>query len=247
MRLSPIPKVLSTMRGHGVQALLMGGQACVLYGAAEFSRDADFAILASPENLHRLHSALEDLQAEVIAVPPFEAKYLEKGHAVHFRCHHPEAEGVRIDVMSKLRGVDPFPALWDRRSTWTLPEGIEIDTLSLPDLVASKKTQRDRDWPMVRRLLEVSYAEGFSSPTPEQIRFWLRELRTPEILLEVVARHPEQARAEAPSRSALRAALDGELKEVEESVAEEERRERDSDQAYWQPLRAELEALRRAR
>jgi hypothetical protein len=235
------------MREHGVQALLMGGQACVLYGAAEFSRDADFAILASPENLRRLGSALEELQAEVIAVPPFQVEYLERGHAVHFRCHHPEAERVRIDVMAKLRGVDPFPALWDRRSTWTLPEGIEIDTLSLPDLVASKKTQRDKDWPMVRRLLEVSYEEGFASPTPEQIRFWLREIRTPEALLEVVARHPQEARAEAPSRSAIKAALDGELREVEEQVAEEERRERGADQAYWQPLLAELEALRRGR
>ena len=225
----------------------MGGQACVLYGAAEFSRTADFAILASPENLRRLGSALEELQAEVIAVPPFQVEYLERGHAVHFRCHHPEAERVRIDVMAKLRGVDPFPALWERRSTWTLPEGIEIDTLSLPDLVASKKTQRDKDWPMVRRLLEVSYEEGFASPTPEQIRFWLREIRTPEALLEVVARHPQEARAEAPSRSAIKAALDGELREVEDQVAEEERRERGADQAYRQPLLAELEALRRGR
>ena len=34
------------MRAQRVHALLMGGQACVFYGAAEFSRDADFAILA---------------------------------------------------------------------------------------------------------------------------------------------------------------------------------------------------------
>ena len=34
------------MRAHRVRALLMGGQACVFYGAAEFSRDTDFAILA---------------------------------------------------------------------------------------------------------------------------------------------------------------------------------------------------------
>ena len=27
------------MAGHRVQALLMGGQACVFYGAAEFSKD----------------------------------------------------------------------------------------------------------------------------------------------------------------------------------------------------------------
>ena len=50
----------------------MGGQACVFYGAAEFSRDVDFAILAEPENLKRLQAALNELQAEVIAVPAFE-------------------------------------------------------------------------------------------------------------------------------------------------------------------------------
>lgn len=64
------------MREHGVEALLMGGQACVLYGAAEFSRDADFAILASPGNLGRLQGALDDLQAGVIALPPFDVQYL---------------------------------------------------------------------------------------------------------------------------------------------------------------------------
>ena len=70
---SPIPKVLSTMGSHGVEALLMGGQACVLYGAAEFSQDANFAVLASRENFDRLRHALDALQARVIAVPPVSA------------------------------------------------------------------------------------------------------------------------------------------------------------------------------
>lgn len=42
---NPIRKVLSSMRAHRVRALLMGGQACVFYGAAEFSRDTDLAIV----------------------------------------------------------------------------------------------------------------------------------------------------------------------------------------------------------
>lgn len=45
----------------------MGGQACVFYGAAEFSRDTDLAILASSENLAKLDKALTDLDARVIA------------------------------------------------------------------------------------------------------------------------------------------------------------------------------------
>ncbi len=87
----------------------MGGQACVLYGAAEFSRDTDLAILADAGNLERLRNALADLQAELIAVPPLRLSYLRRGHAVHFRCRHPEALRMRIDVMSQMRGVDPFP------------------------------------------------------------------------------------------------------------------------------------------
>ena len=46
---NPILKVLSSMREHHVQCLLMGGQACVFYGAAEFSRDTDLAILADDQ------------------------------------------------------------------------------------------------------------------------------------------------------------------------------------------------------
>lgn len=91
MILSPIRKVLSSFERHRVRALLMGGQACILYGGAEFSRDIDFAILASDENLASLRAGLADLDAEVIAVPPLSLDYLERGHAVHFRCREPEA------------------------------------------------------------------------------------------------------------------------------------------------------------
>ncbi len=36
-----------------MHALLMGGQACVFYGAAEFNRDTDFAILADAASQDR--------------------------------------------------------------------------------------------------------------------------------------------------------------------------------------------------
>lgn len=233
------------MGSHGVEALLMGGQACVLYGAAEFSRDADFAVLASRENFDRLRRALDELQARVIAVPPFEPDYLERGHAVHFRCHHPGAERFRINVMTRMRGVDPFPTLWSRRTSWDLPGDIEFDGLSLPDLVASKKTQRDKDWPMIRRLVEVNYDEGFASPSPEGIDFWLKELRTPALMVECVRHFPEEADRAAATRPAVRSALANDIGAIDDSLAMEQMHERDLDRAYWAPLRSELERLRR--
>lgn len=247
MTASPIPKVLSTIRDSGVEALLMGGQACILYGAAEFSRDIDLAVVASPDNLERLQGALDALHAEVIAVPPFERRHLERGHAVHFRSHHPEADGFRIDVMAKLRGVEPFPRLWGRRTTFELGEVGMVDALSLPDLVASKKTQRDKDWSMIRRLLEASYAQGVASPTPEQIAFWLSELRTPQLLIACVAEHPDEAAKVAARRAATGAAVAGDVDAVVDALAAEEERERTEDREYWAPLRAELEEMRRNR
>jgi len=200
----------------------MGGQACILYGGAEFSRDIDFAVVSSAENL-------------------------ERGHAIHFRARHPEAEGFRIDVMSKLRGVDPFPRLWERRSTFELPGTGLVDVLSLPDLVAAKKTQRDKDWVMIRRLVEASYARDADSPNPEQVAFWLGELRSPEILIACARSYPEEAQEIARARPATAAALQESERGVEDALAEEEARERALDREYWRPLRAELEEVRRGR
>ncbi len=81
---NPILKVLSTLSSHEVRHLLMGGQACVFYGAAEFSRDCDIVIVADEENLNRLVAALDELEADCIAVPPMDWAYLDRGHAIHF-------------------------------------------------------------------------------------------------------------------------------------------------------------------
>jgi hypothetical protein len=50
---------------------------------------------------------------------------------------------MRLDVMTIMRNVDSFAALWERRTTMQIP-GIAIQLLSLPDLVLAKKTQREK-------------------------------------------------------------------------------------------------------
>lgn len=222
----------------------MGGQACVFYGAAEFSRDTDFAILADAANLARLRRALADLQAEQIAVPPFELKYLRRGHAIHFRCRHPEALRMRVDVMSKMRGVDSFAKLWKRRTVIELPDKTVCDLLSLPDLVQAKKTQRDKDWPMIRRLVEAHYFSHHARPDAARIKFWLMELRTPQLLLEVVQSHARLARRLAAKRPLLTHAISGRLASLERALSNEENNLRAADKAYWRPLLKELESLR---
>lgn len=224
----------------------MGGQACVLYGGAEFSRDTDLVLLGSDENLDRLRAALIELNAETIAVPPFDKQFLEEGLSVHFRCQHPEAAGMRIDIMTRLRGMEEFSRLWERRVTFDL-DGEQVDVLCLPDLIRAKKTQRDKDWVMIRRLVEATYYRQGSAPSPQHIEFFFRELRTPALLIEVAQQFPVVCQQILSQRPLLSAALDRDEAAVEQELHEEEQRERDLDRTYWIPLRRRIEELRRDR
>ncbi|MDZ4753650.1 MAG: hypothetical protein SGJ11_04045 [Phycisphaerae bacterium] len=234
--------VLATFERHGVQAILMGGQACVYYGASEVTRDVDVAILSDASNLAALSTAMRELQAQVIAVPPFMKELLDAGHAVHFRCAAPAVSGLRVDIMSRMRGVDPFPVLWERRTL--LANGVGV--LSLPDLVLAKKTQRDKDWPMVRRLIEADYFAPRSSVGDAAPSFWLRECRTPSLLQNLVAHHPIEASRE--TRPVVQLAVQGATAEaISQALRDEEDAERAIDAAYWRPLKKQLEALRHSR
>jgi hypothetical protein len=148
--------------------------------------------------------------------------------------------------MSRLRGVDEFEALWTRRTTLTDTDGAVYEILSLPDLVAAKKTQRSKDWPMLQRLLEAHYLQHRVGAGAEQRRFWLHELRTPELLVEATQRWPELAKQIARQRPLLLVAQSGQLDLLRAALAAEEQTERQHDRTYWQPLKAELERLRRS-
>ena len=243
---TPIRQVLLTIQKHQVLALLMGGQACVFYGAAQFSKDVDFLILADESNFYGLHAALEELQAVRIAVPRFDPDVLQRGHAVHFRCQAAGVEGLRIDVMTRLRDLEPFEVLWARRTTIITDDGGEVHLLSVPDLVNAKKTQRAKDWPMIDALVEGHYLALGAKPTPERILFWLTESRTPERLIDLTARFPAEAASALASRPLLVLAISGNLPDLRVALDAEVRAEQDKDRHYWEPLKREMEAFRRA-
>lgn len=240
---TPITKALSSIKRNGVRSLMMGGQACVLYGAAEFSRDLDLVIQVDEENLANLKKALAELKAAVIAVPPFERHYLESGHAVHFRSQIPEMHRLRIDIMTRMRGVDSFEKLWKRRTVVTVGQ-LEIDLLAISDLIAAKRTQREKDWPMTNRLIEAHYLANADSPTNESIRFWLTESFDLPFLEQLVTRFPEQSIELKEERSVLRALIEEQLEKARSLLQKERRTIEIEDETYWAPLIKELHQLR---
>jgi hypothetical protein len=111
-------------------------------------------------------------------------------------------------------------------------------------LVQAKKTQRDKDWFMLRRLVLAHFAQNRAAPTPEHIDFWLREAREVAMLLELARTYPERAAVLRQARPLLAAAGAGDAARLCVALDAEEQAERQADREYWRPLRVDLEALR---
>lgn len=241
---SPIPRALSTFLKHKVNALLIGRQACILYGAAEFSRDIDLAIMISSDNLEHIRSALKELEAERIFYPELSEGVLLRGHACHFRCQRTDVKALRIDIMGVMRGVEPFSELWKRHEIIELSEVGKVAVIGLSDLVKAKKTQRDKDWPMIRRLIEADIYRTGRNPSQDKLCFWFAECRTPDILVSLASQYLNIASPMIVNRPLLRSVIKGNQEEIQKLLREEEDMERELDKQYWAPLKDELEKWR---
>jgi hypothetical protein len=100
-------------------------------------------------------------------------------------------------------------------------------------LVNAKKTQRDKDWPMIGALVEGHYAALQAAPTPALIKFWLSESRTPERLLDLVARFPVEAASLSAARPLLALARADTLPELRTALDAEVRAEQDKDRRLY--------------
>ena len=240
---TPIQRALATLREFEVPTLLIGGQACILYGGAEFSRDLDLMLATAPGVLPRLEQALSELQAELIAVPPLRSELLERGHAVHFRCRRADVAGLRLDLMTKPPRLPDLDAIWQRQTVLAL-EGGPISVVALEDLVATKKTQRDKDWATIGMLVEADMVTHHAAADEAHVAFWLREARDADTIIELASAFPHATQAASVGRPLLHAAVGRDRGTLELELAVEQIRGKQADRDYWAPLRSELEQMR---
>jgi hypothetical protein len=131
-----IREQLAALVSHGVEFVVVGGQAGVLRQAIEFSHDLDVIIRATRDNARRVSAAVQ----QIAHAAPDEELILSRD----FQQYIDEASGTELDVHLKLISIADFETAANNASDVDYL-GVTVSVLELPALYASKRTDRQRD------------------------------------------------------------------------------------------------------
>jgi hypothetical protein len=137
MNAEPLLNVIArTFAEHRLEAIMVGNAAAALHGAPVTTLDIDFMFRKTPVNLKKLKAVATSLRA-VILKPYYPASDL-------FRLINDE-QGMQLDFMSRIHGINSFEGLRTRAMTVKFGER-ELKIADLADIIKSKRaTGRDRD------------------------------------------------------------------------------------------------------
>ncbi|KAA0233860.1 MAG: hypothetical protein JJLCMIEE_01155 [Acidimicrobiales bacterium] len=144
------------LRDHGVEYVLVGGLAAVLYGSTALTNDADIVPARDPANLERLGQALRSLDAR-LRVP-------ESPDGIAFDPHPSLLDSIAtlnlttrcgdLDLTFAPAALDDYDALVAASAEFDLA-GCRVKVAALRDLIRSKEAA---DRPKDRATLPILYA-----------------------------------------------------------------------------------------
>jgi hypothetical protein len=127
--------VCSLLNKHRVKYIVCGAFACIHHGLVRTTEDVDILIAPDPENCRRVIDALSELPDHAAA--ELTVKDLLENVVVKV------ADAVEVDVSKSAWSVSYEEAIENVESV--MLGGIKIPFLSLPDLIKSKDTYREKD------------------------------------------------------------------------------------------------------
>jgi hypothetical protein len=180
------------LRQAGIPFAITSGMACVHYGLQQNTKDSDWIIPA--DALERLREMLKRLEGELppwrvsyrqIFGAPLEAEFMQHGWTSHLSIHDGAASVEhKVDIFSKPPRVKAEEIQAD------------ADGWATRHVVAQmKRTDRDKDWPIIHGLGRQLWEHGESSA--------LLHLTAPDLLLSAWQASPPEIREKLSKRRPL--------------------------------------------
>ena len=134
-------RIAERLRDHGVEFMVVGGQAAVLLGAPTATFDVDLCYRRTKENIRRLAEALKDLHPTLRGAPsdlPFRLDAESLALGANFTFNTDEGP---LDLLGYLEPFGNYEALVPG-SELLDAGGIELRVIGLEDLIAIKRHLR---------------------------------------------------------------------------------------------------------
>jgi predicted nucleotidyltransferase len=136
---SPLERFCAVLAEHGVEFIVIGGQAEVLMGSARVTYDVDLCYRRTPDNLERLAAALGTLNLTLRGAPPelkfrLDAQALALGQNYTF-----EVDGeYPLDFLGYVEPIGTYEDLLPHAGTITVG-GRPVRVIGLDDLIRIKR------------------------------------------------------------------------------------------------------------
>jgi hypothetical protein len=130
-----LTKICAALNREGARYILIGGFAVIAHGLERPTKDIDFLIDSSPDNIERIKRALAVLPDN--AVREIQADEIERYDVIRI------ADEVVVDLLSKACGVT-----WEEaalQSEVLELDGVEIPVAGIEILIKTKRTVRPHD------------------------------------------------------------------------------------------------------
>lgn len=157
--------ILEVLAKHGVDYVVLGGIASVIYGSPFPTSDVDVVPELKVSNLDRLAAALKEMDARILVTDEPEGREIEitgrflKKNLPDFKFLHFKTKYGQLDILYKPAGTDGYRDLVRHAESVQLG-GAAVRIAALEDIIRSKQAAgRERDLeqlPTLRKLLEVS-------------------------------------------------------------------------------------------
>ncbi len=152
---SELEQIAGLLARHGVEFLVVGGQAEILMGSPRITYYTDICYRRTAENLNRLANALKELKPTLRGAPPdlpivLDAPALTLGNNYTF-----DTRFGPVDFLGWVEPHGPYEAMLPQSESYPVGD-MEIRTIGLEDLIRVKEhIRRSKDSDSLFQLLAI--------------------------------------------------------------------------------------------
>lgn len=150
-----LERVAAILRNHGVEFIVIGGEAATLHGSPLATFDTDLCYRRSAENLRRLAEALREIRPTLRGAPP-DLKFTLDERALALGCNY--TFSTPFGDLDLLGEVEPIGRFEEVRvgAQWMDFDGAPIEVIGLEDLIRVKEyIARPKDRAALYQLLAI--------------------------------------------------------------------------------------------